>query len=122
MIKILLDQNIPVLIESWLQKKMGAIAQIASTRSLNMQRMSDREIFDFCQHNHMVIITYDEDFQNPLVISSVPGYGVVRLNIYPTGFQQTRHALQRLLASYPVETWEKASIIIDSHCIRYRKK
>ena len=122
MIKILLDQNIPALIEPWLQNLVGNAADITSTRTLGMQRMSDQEIFYFCQQLQMVIITYDEDFQNPLVIPDIPGYGVVRLNIYPTGLHQTQQALQRLLASYQIETWEKASIVIDPHKIRYQKK
>ena len=122
MIKILLDQNIPSPIEFWLQNLVGNGAEISSTRTLGMQRMTDEEIFYFCQQQQMVIITYDEDFQNPLVIQDIPGYGVIRLNIYPTGLRQTQEALQRLLASYPVETWEKASIVIDPHKIRYQKK
>jgi predicted nuclease of predicted toxin-antitoxin system len=122
MIKVLLDQNIPAPIVSWLQNKVGEAAEITSTRTLRMQRMSDEEIFNYCQQHQMVIITYDEDFQNPLVIENLPGYGVVRLNVYPTGLQQTQAALQRLLDSYPVEAWEKASIVIDPHKIRYQKK
>ncbi len=122
MIKILLDQNIPGLIEPWLQQEVGNKAEIKSTRSLGMQRMADDEIFSFCQQQKMVIVTYDEDFQNPLVIKNIPGYGVVRLNIYPTGYRQTQQALQRLLASYPIETWEKASIVVDPHKVRYQKK
>lgn len=70
----------------------------------------------------MVIITYDEDFQNPLVIPNVPGFGVIRINVYPTGYEHTTEALSRLLLTHPVETWEKASIVIDSTKIRYQKK
>jgi predicted nuclease of predicted toxin-antitoxin system len=108
--------------ESWLQSKVGDSAIITSTRTLGMQRLTDEEIFYYCQQNGRVIITYDEDFQNPLIIPNIPGYGVIRLNIYPTGLQQTRDALQRLLDNHPVETWEKASIVIDPHKIRYQKK
>ncbi|KAA0230598.1 hypothetical protein EDS67_06760 [candidate division KSB1 bacterium] len=122
MIKVLLDQNIPDLISPWLQNEVGEAAEITSTRQLGMQRMADDEIFYFCQQHQMVIITYDEDFQNPLVIKNIPGYGVVRLNVYPTGFRQTQAALRRLLESYPVATWEKASIVVDPHKIRYQKK
>jgi len=35
----------------------------------------------------------DEDFQNPLRIPDIPGYGVIRLNVFPTGFNQTAEAL-----------------------------
>lgn len=122
MIKVLLDQNIPALVEPWLQNEVGEAAEITSTRKLDMQRMADDEIFYFCQQQKMVIVTYDEDFQNPLVIPNIPGYGVVRLNVYPTGFNQTQQALKRLLQSYPVETWEKASIVVDPQKIRYQKK
>lgn len=121
MIKVLLDQNIPDLVSPWLQNEVGEAAEITSTRQLGMQRMADDEIFYFCQQHQMVIITYDEDFQNPLVIKNIPGYGVVRLNVYPTGFRQTQAALRRLLESYPVATWEKASIVVDPHKIRYQK-
>jgi len=122
MIKVLLDQNIPGLISPWLQNEVGKAAEITSTRQLGMQRMTDDEIFYYCQQHKMVIITYDEDFQNPLVIKNIPGYGVVRLNVFPTGFRQTQDALRRLLESYPVATWEKASIVVDPHKIRYQKK
>lgn len=122
MIKILLDQNIPEPVTSWLQKEVGSKAIITSTRILNLQRMTDEEIFYYCQNHKMVIVTYDEDFQNPLVIHNIPGYGVVRLNIYPTGFEQTRQALRRLLDNYSIETWENASIVVDPSKIRYQKK
>ncbi len=56
------------------------------------------------------------------MIPDIPGYGVVRLNIYPTGLFQTQQALQRLLNDYPVETWLMASIVVDPHKIRYQKK
>lgn len=105
MIKVLLDQNIPDLISPWLQNEVGNDAEITSTRQLGVQRMVDNEIFNFCQQHQMAIITYDEDFQNPLVIKNIPGYGVVRLNVHPTGFRQTQEALRRLLESYPVATW-----------------
>ena len=122
MIKVLLDQNIPAPIEDWLQKRVGPAAEILSTRTLGKQRMTDEEIFYFCQENGMVILTYDEDFQNPLVIPNIPGYGVIRLNIYPTGLKETKEALIRLLESYPVEVWEKASIVVDPQKVRYHKK
>jgi predicted nuclease of predicted toxin-antitoxin system len=122
MIKILLDQNIPEPVTGWLQKEVGDKAVITSTRILNLQRMTDEGIFYFCQNNKMVIVTYDEDFQNPLVIPNIPGYGVVRLNIYPTGLKQTQEALRRLLENYSIETWENASIVVDPQKIRYQKK
>ena len=68
MIRILLDQNIHSRIESWLQAVVGDKATVTSTRTLDMQRMSDDEIFLFCQNRQMVIVTFDDDFQNPLVI------------------------------------------------------
>ncbi len=122
MIKILLDQNIPAKIESWLQEKVGQSATIQSTRTRGMARFSDRDIFSYCQHNGLIIITYDDDFQNPLMISDIPGYGVIRLNVYPTGVRQTQEALTRLLDHYPVNEWEKASIVVDVQKIRYSKK
>lgn len=122
MIKILLDQNIPAAIEPWLSRFLGDQALVTSTHTLGLQRMSDEIIFYYCQRNRMIIITYDDDFQNPLVIPAAPGYGVIRLNIYPTGIQQTQNALSRLLLAHPVETWEKASIVIDQNKIRYSSK
>ena len=122
MIRIPLDQNIHSKIEPWLQAVVGDKATATSTRTLGMQRMSDDEIFLFCQNRQMVIVTFDDDFQNPLVIENIPGYGVVRLNIYPSGFEQTRDALKRLIENYPVEMWEFASIVVDFRRIRYRKK
>ena len=122
MIKVLLDQNIPKRIEAWLQKKVGKAAEITSTRTLGLQRKTDAELFYFCQQNQMVIMTYDEDFQNPLILPADPVFGVVRLNIYPTGFQRTKDALERLLESYPIDTWEKASIVVDFNKIRYQKR
>ncbi|MBA4312249.1 MAG: hypothetical protein C0417_06435 [Chlorobiaceae bacterium] len=122
MIKILLDQNIPEPVTDWLQKEVGDKATITSTRILNLQRMTDEEIFYFCQNHRMIIVTYDEDFQNPLVIPNIPGCGVVRLNIYPTGLKQTQEALRRLLDRHSIEIWERASIVVDPKKIRYQKK
>jgi len=62
MIKILLDQNIPDLIECWLQDILGPTAEVTSTRTWGMQRLTDEQIFYFCQRKQLVIITYDEDF------------------------------------------------------------
>jgi predicted nuclease of predicted toxin-antitoxin system len=122
MVKILLDQNIPAPIADWLQERVGDAAEITSTRMLGTQRMTDQQLFQLCQSQKMVIVTYDEDFQNPLVISKTPGYGVVRLNVYPTGLKQTKEALLRLLESYSIEVWERASIVVDTEKIRYQKK
>lgn len=79
----MLNQNIPALIEPWLQDLVGETASVTSTRSLGFQQREDDEIFYYRQDNKMVIITYDEDFQNPLLIKETPGYGVIRLNVYP---------------------------------------
>lgn len=122
MIRVLLDQNIPAPIVEWLQQAVGDDAEIASTRTLRLHRMSDEELFAYCQSHKMIIVTYDEDFQNPLVSSRTPGFGVVRLNVYPTGLEQTKAALQRLLAHYLVTTWENASIVVNTNKIRYQKK
>ncbi len=122
MIKILLDQNIHEEILGWLRGEVTSRAEVTSTRLLEMKRHSDEELFYYCQQHQMVIITFDEDFQNPLMIPNIPGYGVVRLNVYPTGIQQTKEALLRLLATYPIETWEYASIVVDQLKIRYNKK
>jgi predicted nuclease of predicted toxin-antitoxin system len=121
-IRILLDQNIPAQAVQWLQEEIGSEAEILSTRMLGTPRMTDAELFRYCQSHGMVIVTYDEDFQNPLLFPEYPGFGVVRLNVFPTGWEQTRMALQRLLAHYPVAAWEKASIVVDAHRIRYQKK
>ncbi|MBN1997003.1 DUF5615 family PIN-like protein [candidate division KSB1 bacterium] len=122
MIKILLDQNIPAPFLLWLQNILHEKVKVYSTRTLGMDRMSDYEIFEYGQKNGMIIMTYDEDFQNPQMIPHIPGYGVVRLNTYPTGLHHTKEAILRLLELYPVDRWEKASIIVDQHKIRYRKK
>jgi len=122
MVKILLDQNIPSPITGWLQQIVGDSAEVVSTRDLGKERMSDTEIFHYCQSQKMVLITYDEDFQNPLVIPNIPGYGVVRLNVYPTGLKQTKEALGRLIENYNVLLWEKASIVVDMGKIRYQRK
>lgn len=122
MVKILLDQNVPAPITDWLRKQTGKNATVTSTRAIGHERMTDEEIFRFCQKEKMIIVTYDEDFQNPLVIPNNPGVGVVRLNIYPTGLSQTKDALLRLLKKYRVDEWEKASIVVDANKIRYQRK
>ena len=122
MIRVLLDQNVPSPILPWLRERVGEAAEVTSTRELGLQRMRDEDLFMYCQNENMVIVTYDEDFQNPLVVSNIPGYGVVRLNVYPTGVLQTQEALARLLLAYPIENWEMASIVVDVHKIRYQKR
>lgn len=86
MIRILLDQNIPAQAVQWLQEEIGSEAEILSTRMLGTPRMTDAELFRYCHSQGMVIVTYDEDFQNPLMFPEQPGFGVVRLNVYPTGW------------------------------------
>jgi hypothetical protein len=87
-----------------------------------MEREGDDVLFAFCQREGYVMVTYDEGFQNPLVVPNIPGYGVVRLNVYPTSLKNTQEALNRLLQEYPVEQWRHASIVVDKHRIRFQKK
>lgn len=120
--RILLDQNIHAPVLTWRQERIGSHAEVRSSRTLGIPRMTDDELFELCQREQMVIVTYDEDFQNTLVIPRNPGCGVVRLNVFSTGILQTQRALERLLEAYPVEKWERASIVIDPHKIRYQRK
>ncbi|MBW1778764.1 MAG: DUF5615 family PIN-like protein, partial [Deltaproteobacteria bacterium] len=60
-LKILLDQNIPQALSSWLKEKLHGWL-IQHVNEIGFQGKTDEFLYRWAQENKAIIITYDEDF------------------------------------------------------------
>ena len=81
--------------------------------------------FFFCGQlrieNKSIIITYDEDFADSRFYPLGSHHGVIRLRVWPTTFEETQKAIERLISDFPASGWHNCLIIIDNTKIRVRK-
>ena len=117
---ILLDQNVPLVIASWLRNQRPHW-KIQHVNELDFQGRSDGFLYHWAQENEAIIVTYDEDFADARMYPLGHHRGIVRLRVWPTTIEQTQDALSRLLAALPASDWRDNLIIIDSQKIRVRK-
>jgi len=64
--KLLLDQNVPVVLADWLEKQGETVTHLKHTI---MTCASDREIADWARGQFDVVLTKDKDFQNHIPIA-----------------------------------------------------
>lgn len=118
-ITILLDQNIPRPVLSWLREfKPSWLVQHTDTAGLSGK--SDREVFDWAQQQNVIICTYDEDFADQLLFSHPGHAGIIRLRVWPTTIEETQKALSRLFSQTQDEELIGALIIVNRKHIRIR--
>ena len=118
-LNILLDQNVPVAISSWLSS-MRPEWTVSHIKELGMAGAKDHDIFKFAQINSSVIVTFDEDFADSRFYSLGSHHGIIRLKVWPTTTEFTQSALMRLFSSVPEEQIPDSLIIIDNEKIRIR--
>jgi predicted nuclease of predicted toxin-antitoxin system len=117
---LVLDQNIPEALVSWLSGQLAGWT-VCHVKGLGLEGEPDEVIYRWAQQNQAVIATYDEDFADARMYPLGRHCGIIRLRVWPTTIENTRRALTRLLASAPCEDWRGSLIIIDNHKIRLRR-
>jgi predicted nuclease of predicted toxin-antitoxin system len=119
-LRILLDQNVPLVIAKWLRKQQPNW-RVDHVNELGFAGKSDEFLYRWAQENRRLIITFDEHFADARFHPLGRHYGVVRLRIWPTTVAATIEALTRLLENVPVSNWPRSLIIIDNNKIRLRR-
>ena len=117
--RILLDQNIPQAISGWLKGRLPEW-EIKHVNELGFQGKSDEFLFLWAIENKSIIITYDEDFADSRFYPLGNHHGVIRLRVWPTTFEETQKAIERLISDFPASNWHNCLIIIDNTKIRVR--
>ncbi|MFA5074451.1 MAG: DUF5615 family PIN-like protein [Nitrospirota bacterium] len=119
-LKILLDQNIPVAVAKWLRdSKPGWI--IRHVNEVDLAGKPDERIFEWAQADGSIVITYDEDFADVRMFSLGRHHGVIRLRVWPTTIEKTIEALDRLFKQVPSHEFTDSLVVIDDNKIRIRK-
>ena len=118
--RILLDQNIPQALSQWLGEKLPDW-EIQHGNKLGFQGKPDEFLYLWAQENGAIIVTYDEDFADSRFYPLGRHHGIIRLRVWPTTIEQTRNAMERLIADLPPSKWRDCLIIIDNQKIRVRK-
>ena len=117
---VLLDQNVPISVKNWLQQQKPSW-KIQHVSFIGFDRHTDIDIFNWAQDNKAAIITFDEDFADIRMIGDRKHYGIIRLRIWPTTFEETISALEKMLDSLCENDITGNLIIIDSTKIRIRR-
>lgn len=118
-LRILLDQNIPFEIKSWLQHQRPEWI-VESTRELGFSTKPDSFLYQWAIEHKSIIITFDEDFADARLHALGQHHGVIRLRTWPTTVEKTKEALMHLLQQIPDNDLRGALVIIDNQKIRIR--
>jgi predicted nuclease of predicted toxin-antitoxin system len=119
-LSILLDQNIPQNLSSWLKGKLHGW-EVRHVNDLGFQGKTDEFLYLWAQNSGAIIVTYDEDFADARLYPLGHHHGIIRLRVWPTTIEHTQGALDRLIADVPASSWRNCLIIIDNSKIRIRR-
>ena len=119
-LKILLDQNIPPVLVSWLHMQRPEWF-VTHTSEVGLNGKPDAEIYDYAQAHGFLIVTFDEDFADRRSFPVGQHHGVIRLRVWPTTIEETQLALSRLLEQVDDDDLRGALVIIDRQRIRIRR-
>lgn len=117
---ILLDQNIPYAVATWLHVQRPSWI-VRHVKDLHFEGQTDEFLYRWAQQEKAIVITFDEDFADSRLYPLGRHYGVIRLRVWPTTIEKTTEALDRLLRQLPPEEWTGSLIIIDNQKIRVRQ-
>lgn len=116
---VLLDQNIPRAITSWLPLLRPTwIIHHAAEVGLSGER--DEHIYRWAQEQQALVMTFDEDFADQRTFPVGSHWGIVRLRIWPTTIEETQRALERLLTEVSDAELSRALVIVNRTRIRIR--
>ncbi len=118
---VLLDQNIPRAIASWL-RSIRPTWVVHHTSDVQLSGKSDEAVFSWAVQNKALIISFDEDFADGRSFPAREHHGIVRLRVWPTTTEETQRALDRLLHEVADEELTGALVIVDRSRIRIRPR
>ncbi|MDL1888339.1 hypothetical protein FBQ96_01920 [Nitrospirales bacterium NOB] len=118
---ILLDQNVPQAVVSWL-KLLRPTWAVFHTGEVGLSGKADEEVFAWAQQQSAVVVTFDEDFADGRSFPAQRHHGIVRLRVWPTTIEETEQALGRLLSEVTEAELTTSLIIVDRSRIRVRTR
>ena len=118
---VLLDQNIPRAIATWLRSIRPTWA-VHHTSDLELSGKSDEAVFSWAVQNKALIISFDEDFADGRSFPARAHHGIVRLRVWPTTIEETQQALNRLLEQVTDDELTGSLVIVDRSRIRIRPR
>jgi len=118
-LKILLDQNIPKRVKTWLLQNKADI-EVLHTSEIELSTSEDSVIFEKAQELEAVLITFDEDFSDTRLFNE-KNSGIIRLNVWPTTVESAIDALTRLFEQVSDNEIVGSLVIIDRKKIRIRR-
>ena len=118
---ILLDQNVPQAVVSWL-KLLKPTWAVFHTGDVGLSGKADEEVFVWAQQQAAVIVTFDEDFADGRSFPAQHHHGIVRLRVWPTTIEETQQALGRLVGEVTEDELTHSLIIVDRSRIRVRTR
>ena len=118
---VLLDQNIPKPIASWLIQLKPSWT-VYHTSDVDLSGKADEEVFAWAQRNDALIISFDEDFADGRSFPARDHRGIVRLRVWPTTIEETEQALARLFSEVSTDELTGSLVIVDRSRIRVRSR
>ncbi|HUX88146.1 MAG TPA: DUF5615 family PIN-like protein [Chloroflexota bacterium] len=118
-LRVLLDQNVPRVVGTWLLQVRPTWTVFHATE-VGLAESTDRAIFAWAQERHAIIVTFDEDFADQRSFPIGQHHGVIRLHVWPTTIEETTNALARLLSAVSDTELVGALVVIDRVRIRLR--
>jgi predicted nuclease of predicted toxin-antitoxin system len=118
---VLLDQNVPRAIASWLRSMRPAWV-VHHTSDVGLSGQSDEAVFSWAVQNKALIISFDEDFADGRSFPAREHHGIVRLRVWPTTMEETQQALDRLFREVSDDELSGALVIVDPSRIRVRSR
>jgi predicted nuclease of predicted toxin-antitoxin system len=117
---VLLDQNVPRVICEWLLQGHPGW-RVWHAVEVGLAGKSDRQVYEWAQAAHALIVTFDEDFADQRAFPVGQHYGVVRLRVWPTTIEMTQFALGRLFEEFTEAELRGGLAIVDRTHIRMRR-
>ena len=118
---VLLDQNVPRAIASWLRSIRPAWV-VHHTSDVGLSGQSDEAVFSWAVQHKALIISFDEDFADGRSFPAREHHGIVRLRVWPTTTEETQQALDRLFREVSDHELRGALVIVDPTRIRVRSR
>ena len=116
---ILVDQNVPRAVCSWLAAQLPG-GKVVHTSDLGLAVESDETIGVCAMALGAIVLTFDEDFLDSRTSLRTTLPGVIRLRVWPTRVPFVIAALERLLGEVEAERFAGNAIVVDRHRIRVR--
>jgi predicted nuclease of predicted toxin-antitoxin system len=118
---VLLDQNVPRAVASWL-RSMRPAWMVHHTSDVGLSGHSDEAVFSWAVQHNALIITFDEDFADGRSFPAREHHGIVSLRVWPTTTEETQQALDRLFREVSDDELSGALVIVGPSRIRIRSR